>query len=425
MPDALEQLIPLPDAPDSSAAFGSSGRNGHGRRLKVVQLTDRVGTHGGAEHLTMQIAERLDPARFESIVCATRFSDSEREKETVEDAAVALRAAGVRFLGLDRRTRAHVHAWWPLVRLLRRERVDVIHAHKFGSNIWGVVFGRLCGVPVVVTHEHGWSFEGGPKMIIDRELIARGSNAFIAVSREDRRRMIELERIDPETAVFVPNGIPALGPPSGNDVRAELGIGSDDRVVTSVGFLRQPKAMDVLIEAAARIAPQFPSLKVLIVGEGDDRPVYEALIDRLGVRDTVKLIGLRSDVPDLLRASDAAVLSTNSEGSPLSVMEYMDAGLATVATRVGGIPDLIDDGVEGLLVDPQDPVGLGDALARVLSDRDEARRMGERARERRRREFDIDVMVENLQNLYLELYAKTRRGRRDAAVRTSARSARR
>jgi glycosyltransferase involved in cell wall biosynthesis len=412
VPDALEQLIPLPDAPDRPA----HSRNGHGRRLKVLQLTDRVGTHGGAEHLTMQIAERLDPVRFESMVCATRFSPKEREKETVEDAAAALRKVGVRFLGLDRHTRAHFWAWWPLVKLLRRERVDVIHAHKFGSNIWGVVFGRLCGVPVVVTHEHGWSFEGRAKIIVDRELIARGSNAFIAVSREDRRRMIEVERISPDDAVFIPNGIPALPPPSGRDVRAELGIGPGDPVLTTVGFLRQPKAMDVLIEAAARIAPRCPGLKVLIVGEGADRPVYEALIDRLGVRDTVKLIGLRSDVPDLLAASDVAVLSTNSEGSPLSIMEYMDAGLPVVATRVGGIPDLIDHGVEGLLVEPQDPEGLGDAIAQVLADPAEARRMGERGRERRRREFDIDVMVENLQDLYLELYARTRRGRREAAL---------
>jgi glycosyltransferase involved in cell wall biosynthesis len=412
--DALEQLIPLPDAPDGPVL----SRNGHGRRLKVLQLTDRVGTHGGAEHLTMQIAERLDPARFESMVCATRFSAAERDKETVEEAAAALRAAGVRVLGLDRRTRAHVWAWWPLVRLLRRERVDVIHAHKFGSNIWGVVFGRLCGVPVVVTHEHGWSFEGRAKMILDRRLIAGGSNAFVAVSREDRRRMIELEKISPERAVFIPNGIPPLPPPSGRDVRAELGIGAGDQVVTTVGFLRQPKAMDVLIEAAARIAPRFQALKVLIVGEGADRPVYEALIDRLGVHDKVRLLGLRSDVPDLLATSDVAVLSTNSEGSPLSVMEYMDAGLPVVATRVGGIPDLIDDGVEGYLVEPQDPAGLGDAIARVLDDPEEARRMGERARERRRREFDIDVMVENLQDLYLDLYAGTRRGRRETPLRS-------
>jgi glycosyltransferase involved in cell wall biosynthesis len=413
MPDALQQLIPLPDAPDRH----EPSRNGHGRRLKVLQLTDRVGTHGGAEHLTMQIAERLDPSRFESIVCATRYSAAERDKETVEEAAAELQAAGVRFLGLNRRTRAHVHAWAPLVRLLRRERVDVVHAHKFGSNIWGVVFGRLCGVPVVVTHEHGWSFEGRTKMIIDRELIARGSNAFIAVSREDRRRMIELEKIAPDRAVFVPNGIKALPPPSNRDVRAELGIAPGAPVVTTVGFLRQPKAMDVLIEAAGRISSRFPGLRVLIVGEGADRPVYEALIERLGLHDTVQLLGLRSDVPDLLAASDVAVLSTNSEGSPLSVMEYMDAGLPVVATRVGGIPDLIDDGVEGLLVEPQDPAGLGDAIARLLDDPEEARLMGERGRERRGREFDIGVMVENLQNLYLDLFAATGRGRRDAASR--------
>jgi glycosyltransferase involved in cell wall biosynthesis len=413
VPDALEQFIPLPEAPDRP----HPSRNGHGRRLKVLQLTDRVGSHGGAEHLTMQIAERLDPTRFESMVCATRFSASEREKETVEEAAADLRGAGVRFLGLNRRTRAHFWAWWPLMKLLRSEQVDVVHAHKFGSNIWGVVFGRLCGVPVVVTHEHGWSFEGRAKTIVDRELIARGSNAFIAVSREDRRRMVELQGIDPERAIFVANGIKALPPPSGRDVRAELGIAADAPVVTTVGFLRQPKAMDVLIESAARIAPRFPGLRVLIVGEGADRPVYEALIDRLGMQDTVKLLGLRSDVPDLLAASDVAVLSTNSEGSPLSVMEYMDAGLPVVATRVGGIPDLIDDGVEGLLVEPQDSEGLGNAIARVLDDPDEGRRMGERGRERRRREFDIDVMVENLQNLYVELYDTTRRGRREAARR--------
>jgi glycosyltransferase involved in cell wall biosynthesis len=411
VPDALEKLIPLPDAPDSPAP----SRNGHGRRLKVVQLTDRVGTHGGAEHLTMQIAERLDPARFDSLVCATRYSACDRVGVYVDEAGGGLRRAGVRFVGLDRRTRAHFWAWWPLVRLLRRERVDVIHAHKFGSNIWGVVFGRLCRVPVVITHEHGWAFEGRRmKMMLDRELIARGSDAFIAVSREDRRRMIEIERVDPETAVFVPNGIPALPTPSGRDVRAELGVGAGDPLVISVGFLRRPKAMDVLIEAAAGIAPRFPGLKVLIVGEGADRLVYEALIERLGAGDTVRLLGLRSDVPDLLAASDLAVLSTDSEGSPLSVMEYMDAGLPVVATRVGGIPDLIDDGIEGLLVERQDPAGLGEAIARLLGEPDEARRMGERARERRRREFDIDVMVENLENLYLELYGRTRRGRREA-----------
>ena len=105
----------------------------------------------------------------------------------------------MRVLGLKRTSAAQVWAWWPLYRLLRRERVDVLHAHKFGSNLWGTVIGRLARVPVIVAHEHTWSFEGQPlRRLGDREVIARGSSAFIAVSREDRRRMIEIERIDPE-----------------------------------------------------------------------------------------------------------------------------------------------------------------------------------------------------------------------------------
>ena len=127
-------------------------------------------------------------------------------------------------MGLKRTSARQVWAWWPLYRLLRRERIDVLHAHKFGSNLWGTAIGRMARVPVIVAHEHTWSFEGQPlRRFGDREVIARGSSAFIAVSQEDRRRMIEIEGIDPEDVMFLPNGIPAPPPPTGADVRAELG----------------------------------------------------------------------------------------------------------------------------------------------------------------------------------------------------------
>ena len=121
----------------------------------------------------------------------------------------------MRVMGLKRTSARQVWAWWPLYRLLRRERIDVLHAHKFGSNLWGTVIGRLARVPVIVAHEHTWSFEGKPwRRFGDREVIARGSTAFIAVSREDRRRMIEIEGIDPDDVMFIPNGIPAPPPPT-------------------------------------------------------------------------------------------------------------------------------------------------------------------------------------------------------------------
>jgi glycosyltransferase involved in cell wall biosynthesis len=384
------------------------------RRLKVLALVDRLGTHGGAERLAMQIAERLDPERFEPILCASRFSEEERSREPVAEALSELDDAGVRFLGLDRRSKLQLWAWRPLVSLLRQERVDVLHAHKFGSNIWGVAIGRLFRVPVVIAHEHSWSYEGRfLRRSIDRHLIARGSDAFVAVSGEDRRRMIELEGIDPSDIVLVPNGIPTPPPPSGHDVRSELGIGSADPVVGTVGFLRPLKALDVLIRCAALLAPQFPGLRVLIVGDGEERERLEALIEELGLHHTVTILGLRADAADVIEAFDVAVCCSDSEGSPLSVMEYMEAAKPIVATRVGGVPDLIDDGVHGLLVEPQDPAGLAAAVAALLRDRERAALLGDRARERRRREFDLGVTVRALEELYLELRARSHRQPRE------------
>ena len=122
-------------------------------------------------------------------------------------------------------------------------------------------------------------------------------------------------------------------------------------------------------------------------------------------------LGVRTDIPDVLAALDIAVSSSDFEGSPLSVMEYMEAARPVVATRVGGVPDLIDDGVHGLLVEPQDPAAFAAAVAQLLRDPERAREMGRRGQERRRAEFDIDVMVRRLEELY-RLEAQLRKLRR-------------
>jgi glycosyltransferase involved in cell wall biosynthesis len=282
--------------------------------------------------------------------------------------------------------------------------VDVLHTHKFGSNLWGTIIGRLARVPVIVAHEHTWSYEGQPlRRLADRAVIARGSSAFVAVSREDQRRMIEVEHVRPQDTIFIPNGIPAPPAASGHDVRAELGIAPDAPVIGTVSVLRPQKALDVLLRATKILVEEFPGLRVLIAGEGDRRLALEELAGELGLEDTVLFLGVRTDVPDVLAALDVAVSSSDFEGSPLSVMEYMEAARPVVATRVGGIPDLIDDGEQGLVVEPQDPAAFAAAVAQLLRDPERARRMGERARERRRTEFDIDVMVRRLEALYEEL----------------------
>jgi glycosyltransferase involved in cell wall biosynthesis len=394
----------VPDASDIQAV----------RRLRVLTLIDRLGTSGGGERLAMQIAKRLEPERFESFYCATRWSEDAPAGEAARRAVDELRAAGVRVHGLGRTSTAAVWSWWPLVRLMRRERIDVLHSHKFGSNVWAAGLAPLARVPVLVAHEHTWSFEGRPvRRFLDRELIARSSDAFVAVSREDRRRMIEIEHIPPEAVTFVPNGIDALPPGDGARIRRELGIAPDAPVVGAVAVLRPQKALGVLVRAVAALLPQLPTLRLLVAGEGPERPALESLAAELGAGEAVTLLGQRSDVPDLLAAFDVAASSSSFEGSPLALMEYMDAALPVVATRVGGVPDLIDDGVHGLLVEPGDPGSLASALGGLLRDPERARAMGERGRERRRREFDLDGTVRRLESLYEDLYERSGRSRGD------------
>lgn len=371
-------------------------------RLKILTLIDQLVALGGAERIAMEIATRLDPERFESVLCASRFSGLSDDAQT-ETAERKLQEAGIDYFGLGRTSAADVRRWVPLYRLLKRERFAVLHAHMFGSNVWGTVVGRLAGVPVVA-HEHTWSFEGEPfRRLLDRELIGRGSAAFIAVSREDRRRMIEIEGVKPGKVLFVPNGIASPPPPAGTDIRSQLGIPAGATVVGTVSVLRPQKALHLLVEAAASLMDDHPDLCVLIAGEGSERGRLEALGRELHMADRLILAGFRSDVPDVLEALDVAVSSSAYEGSPLALMEAMEAALPIVATRVGGVPDLIDDGVHGLLVEPGDAAGIASALRRMLADRVAAREMGTAARERRRREFGIDVTVRTFEGLYERL----------------------
>lgn len=366
------------------------------RPLRVLALIDRLIVSGGAERLVIDLATHGNREHFVPYVCTTRSGSDPRVLRELED-------AGVRVVDLARSRTIDARAWWRFVSLLRRERIDVLHAHSFGSNAWGSVLGRLARVPVVIAHEHTWSFQGNLlRRLIDRFVIARLTDVFLAVSADDRRKMIEIERIDPSRIQVLPNGIP-VPKITGNDVRGELGIPADAPLIGGVGNLRPQKAYDVLVHAAAILREEHPDLRVVIVGEGSERPKLEALIADLGLGETVLLLGERRDALDVVSAADVAVNSSSFEGSPLSVLEYMALERPIVATRVGGTPDLIEDLVHGRLVEPGDPKALAAAMSELLLDRSLGRRLGEAAGERQRQEYGLDAMVRRLENLYVEL----------------------
>jgi glycosyltransferase involved in cell wall biosynthesis len=375
----------------------------------VLTLLDNPDITGGGERMAVTAAMRVDSRRFERYLCATRAAKGPTFEEE-------LRRTGVHTMSLDRRSKTDLAAWRPLLSLLRNERIDVLHAHKFGSNVWGSIFGSLLRIPVVVAHEQSWasaqySFGStGLRAFLDREVVARGADAFVAVSDADRRRMVEVEGIDSRRILVIRNAV-STPESSGHDVRAELAIPPQAPVIVTVCQLRPEKALGVLVAAAARLRAEFPELRVLIAGDGAEAPALTARIESLGIADTVLLLGTRRDVPDLLAAADVAVCCSSFEGTPLSVMEYMGAGKPVVASDVGGLPELIEHGVHGLLFEPGNAAGLADAIGALLRDRDRRRWMGEQARERQRSEFHLDAMARRLETLYEELFRRTRRCR--------------
>lgn len=369
------------------------------RKLRVVTLVDGIGLAGGAERLAREVVIRLDPDRFERTLCVSRWSEERAEAARASGALAQLEEAGVEFLGLPRRGTIDLLSWRPLMTRLRSE-VDVLHGHKIGSNVWAAVLGTLARTPVIVAHEHTWSFEGQPlRKLLDRRLIAARADAFLAVSALDRKRMIEIERIDPAKVLLVPNGIPDPPPPGASDLRRELGIGREP-VVGTVCALRPQKALGVLLEAASTLADRIPGVTVVIVGDGPERPVLERRIAELRLQRTVRLLGHRDDARDLMRGFDVAVCCSDFEGTPLSVLEYMQASLPIVATRVGGIPDLLETGREGVLIEPGTPVELATAIEGLVADPARAAHLGAAARSRQQARFEIGVTVREVERIY-------------------------
>jgi glycosyltransferase involved in cell wall biosynthesis len=372
--------------------------------IKVVVLVHLMGP-GGGETIALESAIGLDSQRYERTLCIGRWNQIEEVEPAVSMLRRA-REAGVRVMHLKRGSRFALWAWWPLVRMLRRERVQILHTHMFGSNMWGCLLARLARVPVLVCHEHMWSYGGGRlRTWVDRWLIARSSDAFIAVSEAGLKSMIEVEHIRPSDVVLVRNGIPAVPPGEPGVVRAALGIDEAAPVITAIGTLRTEKAYEVLIEATAELVGELPDLRVLIAGAGPEREKLESLISELGLAGTVTLLGVRGDVPDILASSDLAVCCSDFEGGPLSVMEYMGAGLPVIGTRVGGLPELVRDGENGLLIPPRDPAALAAAARTLLADSGLRKKMGEAGRELREGEFGIDAYMERIEALYRRLLA--------------------
>jgi glycosyltransferase involved in cell wall biosynthesis len=392
-----------------TAEFARTPSVARTKRLRVLYMIDHAGALGGAERFVVGLAAHMPRDRVEPWVCSTRHG---------RDPGIrALAAAGVPHINLGRTSKWHLHRLAGLPALMQRTPFDVLHAHKFGSNLWGTLIGRACRVPVLIAHEHNWSYSDDPlRAWIDGQVIGRLATRFIAVSAASGERMITLEGIDRRKVLVMPTAyIPHTDSPGG-DIRKELGLAENIPLLGAVAGLRKEKALDVLLEAHARLITRVPDAHLVVAGEGPCREELEGHIARLGLAERAHLLGARRDVDAVLRRVDVGVISSDWEGMPLFVFECMAAGAPLVATAVGGLPDIVSDEETGLLVPPRDPAALAAAIERVLTHERLSRRLAVKAAARLD-EFRIETVAQKFADLYEELATQRSPVRHRADVR--------
>lgn len=360
--------------------------------MLINALRDRS---GGAERLAVGLAASLSWEGHDVTMCVTRKASGAPLDVLTE--------AGVGVLTLDRGDDFKPQAFIRLIRYLRKARVDVLHAHMFGSNVWGTVIGRLCAVPVVVAHEQTWSYEGNPvRRLLDGYLIGRAASAFVAVSSADADRMVELEKVPPEKVAVIPNAyIPRPDGPPG-DLRAELGLPADVPLLVTAAILRPQKALDVLIDAFALVLDEVPAARLAIAGAGPCEEELRSHTAARGLTDRVHFVGLRKDVSSVLESADLAVMSSDFEGTPLFAIECMTHRTPLVATDVGGICDLLKDEESVLLAPRRDPQALARQIVRVLLEPGKAGSLAAAAYERAN-EFSLERTTARFTALYSSL----------------------
>lgn len=356
--------------------------------MNILVTTNQLDL-GGAEHFVVRLANGLHERGHRLWVAAE------------PGPLASLLASGVSFLPVPGRSKSP----WGLLKLSRafagaiaEHRIEIVHANS-PTTALAARMARGSQGPAVLTTAHGiWKDWTKPAVAA---LFSLGSDRVMGCSQALTSDLIR-HGLSPRKALTVHNGIPfreeAVNPQERLQTRRELGIAPEDPVILVTARLAEQKGLTYLLDAMPAVWRGYPEARLLIAGEG---PLAEMLAERAGrLGDRIRLLGPRSDVPRLLAAADIYCLPSIDEGLPLALAEAMAEGLPAVATRVGGIPELIRDGVTGFLVPARDPERLAERLLLLLSNPGLRQRLGRAGRASVRAEFTLERMIGRFEEVY-------------------------
>ena len=367
-------------------------------RPRICQLLHGM-TVGGAEVLADRLARNLS-ARYEMVFACL---------DQIGELGQQLQSDGYRVECLNRNSGVDLRCAWRFARFLRRERIDLVLAHQYTPFFYSMT-GRLFGKsrPIVFV-EHGRALPDYPRpkrMTFNRWMV-RKEDRLIAVGKDVRRALIENEGLPADRVEVIYNGV-NLEPFVADDlertrVRAELKIDPKAFVIAQVARLDYLKDHLTAVRTMAKVVETTPNAVLLLVGEGEERQAIEAEMAKSSLQNHVRLLGLRSDIPRLLNASDAMLLTSISEGIPLTLIEGMASRLPIVSTNVGRISEVVKEEQTALLAPAGDADLLAQHLIQLARDPELGRKMGQLGYQSAHECFSEEVMHAQYERLFEEV----------------------
>jgi glycosyltransferase involved in cell wall biosynthesis len=361
--------------------------------MRIAHLIESDGP-GGAERVVAQLAAGLQSGGAENVV----FLPAHGEGWLAEQ----LRGSGVAIETFHVDRPVSPSCARALTAAFRRHRITVAHSHEFSMAVYGAWAAWRSHVPHVITMHGGRYYAGRFRRRLALRTAVGLSGKTVAVSAPLARALADDLSLSRSSVEIIPNGVPHRRPDR-ITLRQELRLPPEARLIVSVGNLYPVKGHAYLIDAMTRLAGRHPSLHVAIAGRGDLQDDLAAQACAAGIGHRLHLLGLRSDVSAILAAADIFVLPSVSEGLPLAVLEAMFAGCPIVASNVGEIATVLDEGQAGVLVEPANAPALAAAIDGLLNDPKRAATLGRRAASRAVAEYDLSRMVRRYASVYQDL----------------------
>lgn len=359
------------------------------KSLRIMHVVQSMNC-GGQEKMLISLAEHQRSMGHHSSICV--FEGPGELSDDVEGKQIPIHY-------LYKKPGVQLSLVFKLRQLLRKQRIDVLHAHNMGPAFYGTIAARLGGAPFILVTRHNKDAKHWNAMLWQM------TNIVVAVSRDAKKALLQYNMINPKKVRVIYNGIDVDKYRHGNDssssIRSQLQLSDKDIVICSVGRLCYQKDYFTLLDALKIVLSKCPCVKLLIIGDGPLKNELHDYAQKLGIAESVKFLGLRNDIPALLKMCRLFVLSSVSEGMPIALLEAMACSLPCVVTGVGGNVEVVVDGISGYIVPPKNPELLSDRIIDILKDEQLAQRIGVAAYHRVKEQFTLQRMSEE----YFQLYA--------------------